>query len=100
VFPHPTGRLVYTEGVQFLADQADAYWLIDLIASWCPDARPQHEDFVQWKPTVNEDRTAVAIADDGNGNELLRQAIPHMNFPLDEITLYLTERTLLLPSEY
>jgi hypothetical protein len=100
VFPHPTGRLVYTEGVQFLAEQADAYWLIDLIASWCPDPRLQPEDFVHWKLTVNEDRTAVAIADDGNGNELLRQAIPFTDFPLDEITLYLTERTLLLPSEY
>jgi len=42
----------------------------------------------------------VAIADDGNGNELLRQAIPYTDFPLDEITLYLTERTLLLPGEY
>jgi hypothetical protein len=55
---------------------------------------------MHWKLTVNPDRTAVAIADDGNGNEILRQYIEVTDFPLDEITLFLTDRTLLLPSEY
>jgi hypothetical protein len=38
VFRHWTRRLVYTEGVQDLANQAKAYWLIDLVASWMNDA--------------------------------------------------------------
>jgi hypothetical protein len=99
-FRHWTRCLVYTEGVQFLAEQAGAYWLIDLIASWCVDPRIQANEFVHWKLTVNADRTAIALADDGNGNEILRQDIPFTDFPLDEITLFLTDRTLLLPSEY
>jgi hypothetical protein len=100
VFRHWSRRLVYTEGVQFLAEQAGAYWLIDLIASWCVDPRIQANEFVHWKLTVNADRTAIALADDGNGNEILRQNISFTDFPLDEITLFLTDRTLLLPSEY
>jgi hypothetical protein len=100
VFRHWSKRLVYTEGVRYLAEQANAYWLIDLIASWCPDPRIQAREFIHWKLTVNVDRTAVAIADDGDENEILRQAIPHTDFPLDEITLYLTNETLLLPGEY
>src|SRR5690606_36125280 len=33
-YTHFTGRLIYTEGVQYLAEHAGAYWLIDAIASW------------------------------------------------------------------
>ena len=45
-------------------------------------------------------RPATAIADDGNGRELARQDISLTDFPLDEVSLYLTDNTLLLPSEY
>lgn len=33
-YPQGLSRLVYTEGVKYLADNAGAYWLIDLIASY------------------------------------------------------------------
>ena len=99
-FRHWTGRLVYTEGVQFLAREARAYWLIDLATSWMLDPRVGREEFVVWKLTVKPDHTAIAIADDGNGNELARQVIEYTDFPLEEISLYLTNSTLLLPSEY
>jgi hypothetical protein len=100
VFRHWTRRLVYTEGVQDLAEQAGAYWLIDLVASWMTHPRMRGEAFVVWKLTVNPDHTACAVADDGNGRELARQEIAHTDFPLEEISLYLTDNTLLLPSEY
>lgn len=99
-FRHWTRRLVYTEGVQYLAEKASAYWLIDLVASWCPHPRLRDEEFVVWKLTVRPDRTATAIADDGNGRKLARQDIPWTDFPLDEVSLYLTDNTLLLPGEY
>jgi hypothetical protein len=100
VFRHWTRRIVYTEGVQDLAEQAGAYWLIDLIASWTLDPKVQTEEFVVWKLTVKPDHTALAVAEDGNGNELARQEIEYSDFPLQEISLYLTDNTLLLPSEY
>lgn len=100
LFRHWTRHLVYTEGVQDLAEQANAYWLIDLAASWMTEPPIRSEEFVVWKLTVNADRTALAVADDGNGNELARQEIGSTDFPLDEISLYLTNGTLLLPSEY
>jgi hypothetical protein len=99
-YRHWAGTLRFTEGVQYLAETASAYWLIDLIASWCPHASLRNEEFVLWKLVVNSDRTATAIADDGNGRELVRQDIPWTDFPLDEVSLYLTDNTLLLPSEY
>jgi hypothetical protein len=100
VFRHWSRRLVYTEGVQCLAQEAEAYWLIDLIASYVPHPKMREQAFVVWKLTVNASRTALAVADDGNGKEILRQEIAFTDFPLDEITLYLTDNTLLLPTEY
>lgn len=99
-FRHWSRRLVYTEGVQYLAEKASAYWLIDLVASWCPHASLRNEEFVLWKLTVKADHSAVAIADDGNGRELARQDIAWTDFPLDEVSFYFTDGTLLLPSEY
>ena len=99
-FRHWTRRLVYTEGVQYLAEKANAYWLIDLVASWCSHPSLRNEEFVVWKLIVKADHTATAIADDGNGRELARQDISLTDFPLDEVSLYLTDNTLLLPSEY
>jgi hypothetical protein len=86
--------------VQDLAEQAGAYWLIDLIASWMLAPIVQTEEFVVWKLSVKPDHTALAVAEDGNGNELARQEIEYSDFPLEEISLYLTDNTLLLPSEY
>ena len=37
---HWTGRFVYTEGVQFLAEKASAYWLIDLVTIVVPAPEP------------------------------------------------------------
>lgn len=36
---HWTRRLLFTDGVQYLAENAGAYWLIDLIASHQPRCR-------------------------------------------------------------
>ncbi|MGH7117759.1 MAG: DUF6876 family protein [Acetobacteraceae bacterium] len=99
-FRHWTRHFLYTEGIDYLAETAHAHWLIDLIASWCCDPRIHAQEFVTWKPTVHANRSTTAVATDGNDHELVRQDIGWTDFPLDEITLYLTNDTLLLPSEY
>ena len=58
------------------------------------------EAFQVWKLKVNADRTAALTCDDGNGNILHTQEIAFTDFPLDEIKLYFTDNTILLPSEY
>lgn len=99
-FLHPARQFTYTEGVRYLAKEASAYWLLDLIASWQTTPALRGEAFVVWKLTVNPDRSANAVAEDGNDRELARQLIPWTDFPLDAVTLYLTDDVLLLPSEY
>jgi hypothetical protein len=99
-YRHWTGTMRFTDGVKFLCDEAGAYWLIDNIAWSSMKAEVRAEEFVLWKLQVQADKSAILIADDGNSRELLRQTVPWTDFPLEEISLYLTDNTLLLPGEY
>jgi len=53
-----------------------------------------------WKLTVKPDQTATLTCDDGNGHVVFEKRIEFTDFPLEEITLYFTNKTILLPSEY
>jgi hypothetical protein len=47
--------------------------------------------------TVNPDHTATLTCDDGNGNIVFAKAIEYTDFPLPEIALYFTDKTILAP---
>jgi hypothetical protein len=94
--------LVYTDGVKYLAEQAGAHWLIDVVASY-----RRKEPFQIWElkvcpsPENGTSRAAtVTMIEDTDQPELVRQEIPYTDFPLDYIKLYLIDGVLLLPSEY
>ena len=99
-YRHWTGRLIYTPGVQHLAERAGAYWLIDLVASHQITPNVSAEEFQVWTLTVADDRTALVVAHDGNGREVARQVIEFTDFPLDDVKLYLDQGTLMLTGEY
>jgi hypothetical protein len=60
---------IYTEGVQFLAERAQAYWLLDKIALH-GSSKIARESFQVWKLTVNPDGSATLTTEDGNDNVL------------------------------
>lgn len=98
IFPH----IVLTDGALFLAENANAFWLMDAIASHIDDF--EGEGFVV--ATLSQlvsGRWELAF-DDGNGKLLAEQRIEHSDFPLDEITLYAVWQgdlwVILLPSEW
>ena len=90
---------VYTEGVRHLAEQAGAYWLIDYILSNQLDPKLIVQPFQVWKMLVQDDSAAVTV-EDGNDNQITTFTIGYTDFPLKEISLWLIDKTLLLPSEY
>jgi hypothetical protein len=99
-YRQPLGGFTYTDGVKFLAVEANAYWLIDLIASHQKAVkRSSAADFQVWELRV-ESASAVATCRDDDKNEVVRQEIPYTDFPLPYIKLWLTDEVLLLPSEY
>jgi hypothetical protein len=92
---------VFTDGVKYLADQAGAYWLLDEIALVrSGDKRVTGESFQVWQLTINGDKTATLTCEDGNKNVLYVKRIEFTDFPPAGITLWYTNNTILLPSEY
>lgn len=104
VYRHRLSGLAYTEGVQWLAESADCYWLIDLVGSYQKQCgKDRMLSVVQfWTLSVNlEKRSAVVICerDEGDKNPI-RQEIEFSDFPLPSIRLWVRDGILLLPSEY
>jgi len=101
-YRHPLARdVLYTEGAQHVAENAESYWLLDEIAlaqQYEPSVKG--EGFQVWKLKVREDRTALLTCEDGNYNEVYSKEIEFTDFPLDEITFWCTDNVILLPSEY
>ena len=116
-YRHFTG-LLYTDGIQYLAEQAEAYWLIDAIASYQHQLKRDEylADFQLWVLSVvgEGERDYPFLLPEGNHKAVLTcwsdtpkegvkpaviQQIEYTDFPLIEIKLYVSEGVLLLPSE-
>ena len=101
-YRHATERdVLYTDGVKYVAETAGAYWLVDEIAFLQRfDKLVAAEEFQSWELKVNADHTATLTCEDGDGGVVFTKAIEFTDFPLEEITLYFINKTILLPSEY
>jgi hypothetical protein len=103
-------NVTYTDGAKYVADQAGAYWLLDIIAiAQKFEPKLAGEYFQFWKLTVRENASAVIVCEDGQGHELYRQEISFTDFPLPEFAFYCcrdamlgqgVDWVILLPSEY
>lgn len=112
-YAHPLNRRVlYSDGVKFLADQAEAHWLIDAIASYFGSdpmkqaiARDMRLATLQFWRLERQGNGAVltAVADSGEP-PFITQHIPFTDFPLDFIDIWAgfdgVRWLLYLPSEH
>ncbi|MDX2263464.1 MAG: hypothetical protein NW215_00635 [Hyphomicrobiales bacterium] len=101
-YRHPLVRsMLYTEGAQYVAETGGAYWLLDEMA-FAQKAEPSvaTQPFQLWTLKVRDDHTATLTCADGNGTAILEKPIEYTDFPLPEITFYVTDNMILLPSEY
>ena len=106
--------LCYTDGIKYLAENAQCFWLIDAIASHQPTAKknPRLKEFQLWflhvgtghefiKPKAGNAAVLTCWEDTpkAESKPVIIQQIPFTDFPLPEIKLYLQEKILLLPDE-
>jgi len=89
----------YTDGVKYLATHAECYWLLEAIFSYQSIPEIKSEPFQVWKLVKQGDAATLSI-EDGNDNVIKEFKIPFTDFPLEEYTLWLTNKVLLLVSEY
>lgn len=85
------GNLVLTDGVKYLCERAQCYWLVDIVASY--QYTLTAEPFQVWTLAVDiHNMTGTVRCEDGNGNTLVIQNIEYTDFPIETgITLFLEE---------
>lgn len=93
-------NVMYTDGIQFLAEEAAAYWLIDAIAAaQYGEPRVRAEEFQVWRLVVDPTHRARLSCEDGNDNVVYTQDLDFTTFPLSSVMLYFENGVLYLPSE-
>lgn len=90
----------YTDGVAQVAEDYGANWFIDVIASHQGNKRVKAEGFQVWKLSRLKDDEFIAVCEDGNNNKVVSQKIPFSDFRDDNLTMWLVDRVIMLPSEY
>lgn len=106
-------RLIHTDGVQYVAENGGAYWLLDLVAS-------HYSSVAQWVVNCGgfatiilrknkSGRGARVRMGDGNGYEKTLQMVGFTDFPFDsfennEFKMFIqndgSRLVMMLPSEY
>ena len=111
---HPMNRrVIYTPGVRFVAEQANAYWLVDAIASYFGSKEMTEaferddrlKDLQFWRLDVSADCSAVLSSRaDSDVAPFIIQLIHYTDFPLERVDIWAGYDgefwTLYLPSEH
>ena len=106
VFQIPLLRTRYTNGIKYLAEAAECFWLITDTSAFAKTLMDKSYfitiDFKRL-PKDKQDYSgyeAEIIYSDGNGNIFETHRYNVTDFPLDELRLFFVDNTLMLPSEY
>lgn len=91
---------IMSDGVQFLKDEFDAYWLVDLIESLQKKPQVKKELFQIWRLKINDDKTGTIVATTKQEELILERHIGFVEFPSAGITIWRDHDLLLLPNEY
>lgn len=90
----------YTDGVQFFAEAAGAYWLLDIIATEVQAAAKENNERFVCVRAVATNGKARLTADDGDGNVFWKKGIDMTDLPEGTWPIWLIDGVMLLPSEY
>ena len=97
-------KFLLTDGCNWIREAAEARWLFDVILFNQP--RPEIKDlpfqvWVLWKDEDKEDKLWVLRCEDGNDTTVLVQMLMEaVDFPIDEIRIWVVGGVAMLPSEY
>ena len=93
------GKLLLTDGAQFLRERLQAYWLIDIVES--NQKYLKDVPFQLWSIDRKENMSAtVQVREDTGLDALVSQKIPYTDFKLSRYEFYCIDNVVLLKSEY
>ena len=91
-------KLVHTDGVQYFAETAGAFWFLDIVATeFYPLTKK--EPFLAINMQVENGKAFIAV-EDGDLKTLKTKKIEHTDCPDGIYCFYLTDNVLMLTSEY
>lgn len=94
-------KFTYTDGVAYVAEHGQAYWLIsEILLAHALISEVRNQEFAVWKLTVSQDKSAMLACTDGNGAPVFSKRILFTDFPLPEIEFWFQNNVLYLPSEH
>ena len=96
------GKLNLTDGIDFLRNEANCYWLIDIIESvqHLPTVKANNS-FLVWRIEIDEDESwKVSAWNDIPGECVYIQEGSNTDFPFKEFEFYQEGDVLLLKSEH
>ena len=102
------GKLKLTDGINYLRNKANCFWLIDIIESVQHLKEIKENSFIVWKIKVKDNKFIVrAYSDIANTNSkdnakyiLYEQKGEYTDFPLKELEFYQINDVVLLKGEY
>ena len=98
-FRHGLNRnFLYTEGAQYFAEQAGAYWFLDIMATEVAELQGDNP-FISVEMTV-KDQAALITATDGDETTIWDRRISFTDCPDGTYKFFLIDNVFLLRSEY
>jgi len=98
--------VLLTDGAKHFAETCEAFWLLDIIASWQlePERIPD-PDFQAWTLEKTAEGGARIFCGDGNETRKMMQEVEYTDFLPDSATLWClpadeTNRVIMIPAEY
>jgi len=92
-------RYRYTDGVRYLAINAECYWLLEFIFGHQSNSKIKQTPFQVWKLVKDGDKVTISI-EDGDNNVVKTFKLNYTSFPIEEYTLWMIDGVLLLINEY
>jgi len=88
-----------TEGIRYLADTYECYWLLDLICIHSKDIKESQQFQVWILKRVNGTQFRVSV-EDGNKNVIKEIDVRYSDFKSDEVHVWLENDVIYLPNEH
>jgi hypothetical protein len=93
--------VLFTDRAKHVADAGKAYWLLDKIALPQLHVKAVAAEALQlWRLSINPGQTGIRTCENGDDTEVYGKVFDFTDFRSPGVTLYFTNDTILMPSEF
>ena len=98
-YTNPIYSFKYTDGVKIFCENAQSYWLLDIVNSVCRFYKRMHQDLIIIKLEVNKDNKASISFEDTYGI-FFSQIVPFTDCPEGTWLFYFNDNVFFWNGEY